>query len=34
VVENSFPTGYFIMWGISVVFWGLAGLTYSDDDRS
>jgi hypothetical protein len=31
VVENSFPTGYFIMWGISALFWGLAGLAYSDD---
>jgi hypothetical protein len=33
VVEDRFPTRYFVMWGISIVFWGLAGATFTDDDR-
>lgn len=33
VVEDTFPARYFIMWGISIVFWGLAGATFKDDER-
>lgn len=33
VVEDAFPVRYFIMWGISIVFWGLAGVTFEDDER-
>ena len=31
VVENSFPVNYFILWGISMASWLLAGLAYTED---
>ncbi|NDA78711.1 MAG: hypothetical protein EBY07_13180 [Actinobacteria bacterium] len=31
VVENSFPVNYFILWGISMAAWLLAGLAFTED---
>jgi len=30
VVENSFPVNYFILWGISMAAWLLAGLAFTE----
>ena len=30
VVENSFPVNYFVLWGISMAAWLLAGLAFTE----